>query len=506
MPEFRIPLAGSYNTRVGATNVISSQSGVIGQGIIGLMIIGLTGTTTSKDQRYINCFTETVLNHFTQKKAIYVVKRPGFASALTPQAGSIGNALLVWSGSANKIISAFGATNSSIYDSSTQLVTNNADTTVITGKARHISETIISSTATLAIASTDNTGWFYQPAGTVTKIADAQFPGNAGLTTVGGFAHMDGYAFIMTSNGQIWNSDLNSITSWTASGVLSANSYPDAGVGCVRLSDKIVAFGTQSTQFYFHDNNVSGSVFSRIEPLTLKVGCISADAIAEVNGVLYWVGSSPEGGLTVYSYSSGLNRISTPEIDSIILLSGAGNISMTSTKFYGRAFVIILAGSVTFVYCIEEQAWHEWSGAAPLWYKCAGVSSGNSQVTYSISKTSTAGKVFTVNPAALTFQDDGMSYALTIQTSLIGESGRRLSWNEVEILGDKQTTSSTLTVSYSDDDYQNYTNLGTVDPASGRMKLHRGGTSYRRAWVLSHSDNTPLRLESIIGQLSVGAT
>lgn len=503
---FKIPLAGSYNTRVSATNILlGPDSGIVGIGVVGTMIVGKGGQATTKDQRFINCFTERVINSFTGKTTLYLVKRPGFASSLTPQAGSIGNAILLWTGAAGKIISAFGATNSSIYDSSTRLVTNNGDTTVITGKARSITETSISDTATLFIASNDSTGWYYQPAGTVTKIADGDYPGNAGLTTVGGFAHMDGYAFIMTSTGKIYNSDVNSLTSWAATSFISANSYPDAGIAAVRKGDKIMAFGTESIQFFYNAGNAAGSPLSRVEPMTLRVGCVGSDAITQVKDDIFWCGSSPQGGLSVYHYSgTSFNRISTPEIESILLLAGASNISLTSVMFYGRYFVIVMASNVTFLYCLEEKEWTELQGAGPLWYKCAGLSDGSPQATYAISKTSTSGKVFIVNPASYTFQDNGMGYQAIIQTSLIGESNTKTFWDEVEIVGDRQTSASSLSISYNDNDYApaDYVVLGTVDLSDARPRLQRAGTSYRRSWVLTHSANTPLRIEALAGRTS----
>lgn len=502
---FEIPLAGSYNTRTSATNALSSSSGVIGVGIIGIMIIGKTGVTTAKDQRFVNCYTETITNPFTGKKTFYLVKRPGFASHITPQTGSIGNAIIVWSGSGNKLITAFGATNSSIYDSSTQLVTNNADTTVITGKARSITETTIGTTATITIASSDSTGWYYQPSGTVTKIADGDYPGNAGLSTVGGFAHLNGYAYIMDSLGRIWNSDLNSITAWTSTSFISANAYPDAGIGVVRFGDKIVAFGTESTQFFNHADNRAGSPLARVDPMTLRIGCISADAITEMDDVLYWVGSSPQSGIRIYAYGNqGLRPISTPEVEKILLLAGAGNISLTSLKFNGRSFVIAVASTITYVYCVEENAWHEWAGNATLWYKCAGVPSGSSQVVYSISKQSTSGKVFTINPATMTYQDNGLPFSLIVQTSRIGNGNKRIFWHEIEVIGDKQASSCPVAVSYTDDDYQTYTLLGTVDMADDRPRLTPCGSAYRRAWVLTNSSNTPCRIELLAGMQSEG--
>jgi len=503
--QFRIPLAGSINTRIVTPAALSLTTSVVGSAVVGVAVVGDAGTSTTKDQRFVNCFTETVTNPHSGSKTTYLVKRPGFAaSGLTPQSGSVGNDIMIWTGSSSKVISAFGATHSSIYDSATQLVTNNADTTKITGKARSITETELSGTATLTIASTDSTAWYYQPAGTVTKIADADYPGNAGFTTAGGFAHMDGYAFIMDTRGRIWNSDVNSVTAWTATSFVSANSYPDAGIGVIRHGDKIMAFGTESIQFFHNAGNASGSPLSRVEPMTLKIGAISSDAIVDVKGTVFWAGSSPQGGIAIYSYSNGAKRVSTPELESILLLAGTSNISLTATTWFGRNFVLCQASTVSFAYCIEEGGWFEVSSQTPLWYKAAGVSSGT-QVTYLISKNSTSGKIYVVNPAAYTFRDDSVVYTTTMQTSPIGDPVRKTCWDELRVIADRETATSNLWVAVSDDDFQTSMYAGVIDLSSSYGKISRLGYAYRRSFILTHQSATPFRIEALVGRKTMAA-
>jgi hypothetical protein len=260
--------------------------------------------------------------------------------------------------------------------------------------------------------------------------------------------------------------------------------------------------GAESVQFYYTNPNGTGALspLSRIETMTLKVGCVSADAITQLDNAVYWVGSSAQSGFSVYQYESAVRRISTPEIEAILIIAGAGSTSLSSIKLYGRSFVIVTAGSVTFVYCVEEQAWHEWSSTAPLWYKCAGISSGSSQLSYSVSNASTSGKVYTINPTSYVFQDDGTAYTATVQTSQFGEGNKKTRWDYIQLICDTQSSSSPLAISVSDDDYGTFKTLGTVDLSQPLPRLNRCGASYRRAWSFSHSANTPMRLEAMMGQ------
>lgn len=488
---FRIPLAGSYNSRVGT---ISTSSGIIGIGVVGLMIVGQTSTSTTKDARYINCFKQTVENK------VYAVKRPGFSSYVTPASGNKGYALLIWSGqgTGDSIISGFGDSNSTIYNGTTSLGS-------ITGRVTGITETDVSTTPTLAISSSDSTGWYYDTGSGLTQIVDADFPGT-GETLAGTFAHIDGFAVIMTSSGRVYASDLNSISSWTATSFDTANAFSDAGVGVVRHKQFIMAFGTQSVQF-FYNAGLTPFPLSKATAMTLRIGAVSADAIAQISDSTFWCGSTPQGGLSIFQFDGNISRISTPEVDANLVLAGAGSVSLSTIRFYGRSFVLVVAGSLTYAYCIEEKFWHEWSGT-PLWFKCAGLSTiSGSMVNYSISSADTDGKIYIMNQASPVFTDDSVSYTARIQLPLMDFGTKRMKfWHDLEIVGDEEETSSTISLLYTDDDYQNYTAHGSSDLSNDRVRWTRLGASRRRSWVLTHSANAPFRLEALEGNATIGAS
>lgn len=497
MRAFRVPLSNAYNTRVSAVNASDSTSGYVGIGIVGLMIVGKTTQSTDKDARSINCFIETVVDQATGKKRVYTVKRPGFATSFTPSAGNQGYSILLWTGNSNKIISAFGSTNSTIYDSTTSLG-------AITGRSTGITETFVTTTATLTVTSNDSTAWYYDTGvGVMTKIADVDFPGNAGFTTTGTFAHLDGFACIATTNGSLYASDLNSVTAWTANSFDSANAYPDMGVAVVRFKSFLMYFGTESIQF-FYNAGLTPFPFAKAIAMTLKVGAVSADAITSLSDNVFWCGSTPQGGLSIFQYTGTVSRISTPEVDAILILAGASNISLTTIRFYGRSFVLVRASTTTFVYCIEEKFWHEWNSTTPLWYKCAGISQGGTMVNYAISNVATGGKVYVMNHASLVFTDDTVAYTARVQTpgDDMGTNSRK-TFSYVDIVGDIEITSSPITLSASDDDFLTYQILGTADLSQQMRRIPRCGNAYRRSWVLTHSAATPMRLERLEGAMEV---
>jgi hypothetical protein len=266
-----------------------------------------------------------------------------------------------------------------------------------------------------------------------------------------------------------------------------------------------MAFGVESLEFYFNAG-LSPFPLARAHAMTQKVGAVSADAIARIADTIFWCGTTPEGGMSIFQWDGNLARISQPEIEAIMILAGASNISLTTIRFYGRSFVLVKAGPTTLAYCVEEKMWHEWNSTTPLWYKCASVMIGGTQVNYAVSNVSTSGKVYLMNHASLQFTDDGTTYTARIQSDQRDEGTDNTKfYHDQSIVADVESSTSNLTVAYSDDDYASYTTAGTLDLSASRpLKLTGLGSSKRRAWVYTHSANTPMRLHRAEGNLTVG--
>ena len=84
---FRIPLIGPYISRISAP---STDSGIVGIGIVGVMVVGQSSLATTKDARYVNCYSQTIPDAMAGGKRVYAVKRPGWATESTPASGEKG--------------------------------------------------------------------------------------------------------------------------------------------------------------------------------------------------------------------------------------------------------------------------------------------------------------------------------------------------------------------------------------------------------------------------------
>jgi hypothetical protein len=495
----RLPLTGTYNTRP-VTGALTGALAIADIAIADVAICDNINQGSSKDFRALNCHQITVTDKVAQSKRLYLVKRPGFAANTTPRAGHIGNAIHVWTGqgTGTKVMSAFGNTNFKLFDGTT-------DKGDGTGKATFITETSVSGTPTIRITSDDNSAWWWQDGGTLTKITDAQFPSNDSRTITGPISALDGYDFVMDITGRIYNSDLNSVSAYTGDSYVTANSIPDVGVAAIRHRNTIIGFCKEHFDVFRNAGNPTGSPLGRVEELSQLIGLVNQHAVDTVRDTVYFVGSTKGANIALYSYNGGqIQKHSTPEVEMALAIAGPSNISITKLGFYGRHYVVVSASSSTYAYCIEEDNWGEWTGAQ-FWYKADGVVSGSATVNYAISNDSTGGKVFVLNPANLTYQDDGTTFAARIQTAKWDDgNNQRKFMSELSVVADMEDSESLLQISWSDNDYMSSTTARTVDLSDERPKLTRCGSFRRRSFLLAHISNTPMRIEALEANVEQG--
>lgn len=106
------------------------------------------------------------------------------------------------------------------------------------------------------------------------------------------------------------------------------------------------------------------------------------------------------------------------------------------------------------------------------------------------------GKVYEMLPSV--YQDDGLPIDCQIITpNLSAEDSsdlKRVAF--AEVIGDK--VASTIYLRYTDSDYSNWSPYRPINMAYDRSRLVRLGATRRRAYQLRHTDNAPMRLNSLL--------
>jgi hypothetical protein len=107
-----------------------------------------------------------------------------------------------------------------------------------------------------------------------------QFTSNAAPTTINlGFnsipsvVYLDGYLFtVKDDTGDIYNCNLNDPTTWSAGDFISSELYPDDVKALVKISNYLLAVGTQGCEYFYDAANPTGSPLARQQELSLPFG------------------------------------------------------------------------------------------------------------------------------------------------------------------------------------------------------------------------------------------
>lgn len=577
MPTVRIPLIGVSNART---------------------IDGEATLVAGKDQRFVNC-TFSIVPQPDGKVLAYLQKRPGWKLDSIVEAGSVSTGVIRTPDGV--VVTAFGATNSTLYDSQISIGT-------ITGRAIHFTTTLISGVQYILIRSSDGTGWYYPAdardqtsytgdthtntiidgiastagmysgqavsgtgiqAGTrissVTSstaiVVDTATTGTATVTitktpvakildadfvTTGEFISklvgLDGYTFYCATDGYLYNSDLNSVTAYSAVGKLAVQSSSDEPVAVLRNKSTILVFGTDSIDVFENAGNPTGSPMRRVAGASTKIGALDQKAICEISDDIYFVTSACGGNLQI-RHLPGLEVVSTPEIDNFIgTISTDADMYLSGFSLGGYPYVSVYVTTTTggtdlllletgdnllletgdniqletsigatssfgrhFLYNTKLKIWSEWDSYIPTYVfgECVGT---NNQLM-ATSRVTTDGYLYTINPVSdgELHTDAGAAFTMTVTTTRIDHgTNKRKFISAVRLIGDTQE-SGTASLSYSDDDYATFSTPRTFDMTAMQPEITRLG-SYKggRVYKLTHSADTPFRAQALEIDYTVG--
>jgi hypothetical protein len=230
-----------------------------------------------------------------EKKIYGVTRYPVSGSTVTTGAGLLCRGFYAWEKTIGTIYY-FVVVNTKVYTSTniytgpwtnvTTLLTN-ANTPV------RFTEFIDSSTNTKSLVMVDGVeGYVFTSDAAGTKITDVDFPSPHVPFPV----FLDGYLFLAKANtGDIYNSDLNTPSAWTAGNFISSEMYPDDVQALVRISNYILAVGTTGSEYFYDAGNSPGTPLARVEGATLPFGTRFPNSIAVGADTVMMLSSSAEG-------------------------------------------------------------------------------------------------------------------------------------------------------------------------------------------------------------------
>ena len=457
-------------------------------------ITTLRGNTT-KDQRYVNMFIERLENQDAGAARFFATKRPGYTLYSSVAAG-VGRGIYSWNGDLYSVVG------NQVYKNGVVL---SVTLTTSTGKVAFTETSGIAAVQRLAI----NAGgelYTIETSGTVTRVStvDADYPVT---NNIGMVEFFDGYMIVATIDGKIYNSDNEAPNAWTPTAFVAAQKYPDKLVGIARNNDVLLAFGEWTTeQFYNGGAALPSSFLTRLDQGTFQVGCASKDSIVHQENYIIWVGASKTGGYTVQRLDgvAGLEKVSNDSVEKVLDLeeTDISTCYAFPLRIMGHFYYILTLtrANRTFVYDIDENRWTEMQSGSSGHF--IGLSA-EQHVNVPLFQHESNGTIYQFDPEI--YQDAGSSITCILQTAPIDRDTQH--WKRCkrfEIFGDEQTTSCPLTVQYSDDNYKTFSTGRTMD-MQYRSMLTNLGNYRRRAWKITHTANTPLRLEGFEEEFQEGS-
>jgi hypothetical protein len=484
-PNLILPLASSINER----------------GIAGFT----HSITNSEDQRKVNCFYELAKNPMTGKGTLTLAKRPG----VTINSNTYGSSSQI-SSIITRVGSMQDGTNLPWVFSTLSgdiRVSSSASTTVILAATPSLNPTFVDHTTISGVdtivvqlresnINTKHRVFFASAIGAWTEITDADF---TAIFHKGKMEHMDGFAFILGNDNNIWSSDTNSLANWTATSFLAKQIRQDAPVGLARLNNQILAFGDETVESFYNAGNTTGSPLLPLRHLHQKIGMHMTQQnhyYAIIEGSIFFVGRRSGGFYSrgVFAYNGQtVEKISTPYIDKII---GEATIdSVYSFGFNGHKAVSIGISNVNastqrwLMFFPDYKEWFEWTST---------VFRPTNASEYFLGMVMNKVYIFSSSD---NWQDDGTSYPWSTQFKLPTNGSSRKFMQMYGVDADTDTTTNDLTAEISTDDCATFSTLGTIPLNQDRKVLFRGG-SFRKLHVrLGNTNARPVRIHNFLARL-----
>lgn len=506
-------------------------------------------TSLNKDQRFLNCYQESVKDELADKKKSFVVKRPGLTSNHSTETATargltyfngkfyavVGNSLYENDVDIYTLATSSGPVGFESFDSeglNYLFLCDGTDGYVI-DTSSVVTKVNVTYSAWQAstnyalgdkrIPTVDN-GYYYEVTADSGSSGGSEptWPTAIGSTVVdsgitwtcagsyGGFPsphiptpqYIDGYMLLPRSgSADVHNSDVENVFGWGSGNFFTAEMWPDNVVSLIRQNNMLITLGSYSGEFFYDAAQTGGSPFQRNESAALQMGCVAPYAVFEEEKFCVFVGQSRTGGRAIWLIEGFQpKKISNEFIERILDAEGTNLASATGygLRTAGHLFYVLNLTNTTLVYDIEEKVWHEWrtgTGAFEYWF----MTDKEDGYPYLLHKSS--GAVVKMSPTV--YQDVSADINVDIYTNLVDfDTMNRKFMHNMTVVCDQQANDS-ITVYWTDDDYSTWSSGKTLSRDS-RAFFSRCGAFRRRAFRIAHTGNYPFRAESIEAEVDLG--
>lgn len=341
------------------------------------------------------------------------------------------------------------------------------------------------------------------------RVTDAQMPTPHQPFPV----YLNGYVFLIeASSGNIWNSDNDDPTAWTAGSYITAEISSDYALRMIKAKNYLVVLGVNSAEYFWDAGNAApSSPLSRNDSPVREVGYVTG--LCTIGDITYFVGQDAKKNLGIYSLNSfKIERISNPVVDRTLetyssTSNAKGNVTLSTDAHAlsvdGHTFYVLVTNQTTWVYDVDDKFWYEWKGSDGLGLKVEaswGMYNGGSYVAIK-----NQSYISILSPSI--YRDFSSNFTCRYVTEPIDFD--TFNWKTVNrfMLGCSRhlsTGTSNVTVSWSDDDWVSTTGSRSVNVFSVSPMIHRLGKFRTRSFRLEYADNYPFWCKKLALNINIG--
>jgi Phage stabilisation protein len=450
--------------------------------------LGRSGLFPAKDANLMNIMVDVTKGGKTPK--VYFRSRGGLSLAYNTSA-QVGRGLHYWVyGGVGYCISVAGNT---IYSNGNALGTISTSTGSV-GFCEHVSSAGV---VTLFFCDGTNGYVFTSPGTFPTKITDSNFPS----PHIPSPQFMDGYIFLAIANGEdIHNCALDTPLTWTISGspsFISAEMYPDTIVTLSKNNNYIYAVGRLSVEYFYDAGNSTGSPLARQTPAVQQFGTAAADSVVQTEEEVILIGDTGNGGKTVWTIDGfKAKEVGTSWVKVILTTEGANLASCNaySIRVSGQKLYVVQLTSRTLVYNFDTELWSEWSSGVTGSSRFIGYNADDGPNGTPYLQDASNGCIYAMSENV--FTDNGTNFLIQIVTEREDYGNMNIkTCSRFSLLGDvPDTTDNTLSISWSDDDYNTWSIPRTLT-FNDYPSITQLGRFRRRAYKIQYNLPHLLRLE-----------
>jgi hypothetical protein len=449
----------------------------------------------NKDFRLVNMMVEEIKSPVGDNKKYYVKSRPGLSQAYTTQTGE-GRGIFYWTYGGNSYCMA--VVGDKVYANGTAVLTLSTST-------GHVGfcEFLTTTNSPKLVLLDGTNGYVFSAYNSVAQITDPEFPTPHVPTPV----YLDYYLFVAKAGtADIYNSDLDNPSSWTAGNYIQAKMYPDTIKALSKNNNFLYAVGSSSVEYFYDGANASGSPLTANPTAVQQFGTAAYASVIQTDKEVLFVGETNDGGHTVWTIDGFKeNEIAIPTVKSALLAEGSniGNIRAFEARTSGQKLYVLCLSARTFVYSLTTKMWSEWQSGSSIF--CGNdASDGPNGSNYVLDATN--GKIYLMNETY--FTDNGTAFTCTVVSAKMDfDTINRKFMYRLSIIGDVPDDTGTdiaVSVSWSDDDYKTWSTPRTLNFNSDLPAIQQLGQFRRRAIKLSYSLPHLFRIEMIEVDINKG--